>query len=95
MQLDGKEWTIVGMVAGWLVTVYGIGRAFGGLVIRVEALEKKSTIEVVTEKRCDERHTSCEKGNNIKFTHGEKQFDEIKKLIADNHREFMSYIREN
>lgn len=90
MPIDGKDWTIIGAVAGWALTFIGYGKTYGNLKTRVEALEKAHSEKVVTEKTCEERRQAMTRESAIQFGHGEAQFAEIKRMIS----EIMTILRE-
>ena len=105
MPLDGKEMSIAGILVGWVATVFGFGRTYGGLSSRVTDIEKHiergTKNPVVSDITCLERRSGCGRENHLQFQHGAEQFIDLKKLMTeidksgkDRHREVLKAILE-
>jgi len=80
-----KDWwaVLTGATVGFFGGVLWVGRVNSELAeMRKDILDLQTEkfVEVTT---CEERRGGCVRSNQIQFTHGESQFAEIKKLIAD------------
>jgi hypothetical protein len=91
MNIDKDEVTVISIIIGFIIMIFGGGRGYEKLKAsdqalsdRVQVVEKRPAMVTLIE--CDMRRSECEKRNKIQFDAGEKMFSEIKKLIADNDR---------
>lgn len=69
---------------GVIVAFLGGGVWIGKLQRDIESLKKDPPVTVTM---CNGIRANCKIVNDLQFSYGEKQFSEIKKLIADNNRE--------
>lgn len=84
MNLEKDEVTIIGSIVGFCLLIFGGGRAYEKISNRVGALERQPPFVLLSS--CEERRAGCNRENKLQFDAGERQFDELKKLIADNDR---------
>lgn len=91
MNIEKEDISVLATIIGFVLMIFGGGRAYekiggriDGVAQRVDDLEGKSPC--VQQSTCDERRAGCGRENKLQFDAGEKQFQELKKLIADNDR---------
>jgi hypothetical protein len=76
-----KEWWAV--VCGFVATIFWLSRL-------EHILNDLKTNPHMTVKTCSDCREACKLNMDYRFTVGEKQFDEVKKLIAENERSSQS-----
>lgn len=91
MNIEKDDVSVITGFIAFLLTVLGIGSGYQKLKsdndatnTRVEVLEQKPPYVLLAS--CEERRAGCGRENRLQFDAGERQFAEIKKLIADNDR---------
>jgi len=91
LNVDKDEVSVIATIVGFLLMIFGGGRAYESVRGEIRAvsgrvadLEEKPPC--VPQSSCDERRAGCGRENKLQFDSGERQFQELKKLIADNDR---------
>jgi hypothetical protein len=83
--MESKIISIVGMVAGWVLSALALAAWIGKLGNRVDKCEKdvNDLSNAVTLPQCIERMDAIKSNSNLQFNHAAERQIEIKKLLQE------------